>query len=106
MIGARLSPASPDDLADALAFALRFDGRNRKNDVGEFMAKIVAKRLVDQLPGGGNGSQPFSLSWMRTRRCFRRSIKSGRLPETIPSQLAASHDRQTLMPQEAMCRPS
>jgi hypothetical protein len=36
-----LRPATPDDLADALAFALRFDGRKRKHDAGEFMAKIV-----------------------------------------------------------------
>jgi hypothetical protein len=28
---------APDDLADALAFALRFDGRKRKHDAGEFV---------------------------------------------------------------------
>ena len=48
-----LSPASPDDLADALAFALRFDGRKRKHDAGEFMAKIVARRLVRHLDRAG-----------------------------------------------------
>jgi hypothetical protein len=31
----RLTPASTEDFADALAFALRFDGRKR-NDAGEF----------------------------------------------------------------------
>ena len=45
----RLTPASPEDLADALAFALRFDGRRRKHDAAEFMAAIVARRLVDHL---------------------------------------------------------
>jgi hypothetical protein len=49
----RLTPAAPDDLADALAFALRFDGRKRKHDAGEFMAKIVARRLVDHLDRAG-----------------------------------------------------
>jgi hypothetical protein len=43
----RLTPATPEDLADALAFALRFDGRKRKHDAGEFMAQIVARRLVE-----------------------------------------------------------
>ena len=45
----RLTPAAPDDLADALAFALRFDGRKRKHDAAEMMARIVAKRLVEHL---------------------------------------------------------
>jgi hypothetical protein len=45
----RLTPAAPDDLADALAFALRFDGRKRKHDAAEIMARIVAKRLVEHL---------------------------------------------------------
>jgi hypothetical protein len=49
----RLTPATPDDLADALAFALRFDGRKRKHDAGEFMARIVAKRLVEHLDCAG-----------------------------------------------------
>jgi hypothetical protein len=53
MTEAPLSPASPDDLADALAFALRFDGRKRKHDAGEFMAAIVARRLVDHLERAG-----------------------------------------------------
>lgn len=49
----RLTPAAPEDLADALAFALRFDGRKRKHDAGETMAAIVAKRLVDHLERAG-----------------------------------------------------
>jgi hypothetical protein len=48
-----LTPASPDDLADTLAFALRFDGRKRKHDAGEFMAAIVARRLVEHLERAG-----------------------------------------------------
>lgn len=49
----RLTPATPDDIADTLAFALRFDGRKRKHDADEFMAKIVARRLVDHLERAG-----------------------------------------------------
>ena len=49
----RLTPAAPDDLADALAFALRFDGRKRKHDAAEMMARIVAKRLVEHLERSG-----------------------------------------------------
>jgi hypothetical protein len=48
-----LMPASADDLADALAFALRFEGRKRRHDAGEMMARIVAKRLIDHLERSG-----------------------------------------------------
>jgi hypothetical protein len=48
-----LTPASPDDLANALAFALRFEGRRRKNGADEMLTKIVAKRLVDHLERAG-----------------------------------------------------
>lgn len=44
-----LKPASADDVADALAFALRYSGRKRVNDFAEIMAAIVAKRLVEHL---------------------------------------------------------
>ena len=44
-----LTPAAPEDLADALAFALRYSGRKRTRDAGEMVAAIVAKRLVEHL---------------------------------------------------------
>ena len=50
----RLTPASSDDLADALAFALRYSGRTRTHDAGEMMAAIVAKRLVEHLERSGS----------------------------------------------------
>jgi hypothetical protein len=67
----RLTPAAPDDLAAALAFALRFDGRKCKHDAAEIMARIVAKRLVEHLersgfvimkrpPIGGSASTPVT----------------------------------------------
>ena len=48
-----LTPASAENVAEALAFALRFEGRKRVNDAGEFMAAIVAKRLVRYLERSG-----------------------------------------------------
>ncbi len=48
-----LMPADPRDLADALAFALRFQGRKRIHNADEIMAEIVAKRLVEHLERAG-----------------------------------------------------
>lgn len=45
----RLAAASPE----ALAFALCFNGRKRKHDGHGFMARIVAKRLVEHLDDAG-----------------------------------------------------
>ena len=41
----RLTPATAEGVADALAFALRFSGRKRVHNADELMAVIVAKRL-------------------------------------------------------------
>ena len=48
-----LEPATRDDLADALAFALRHNGRKRVHRTEEIMAAIVAKRLVEHLDRSG-----------------------------------------------------
>jgi hypothetical protein len=53
MTDAPPSPAAPEDIADTLAFALRFDGRKRKHDAGAFMAAIVARRRVEHLDRAG-----------------------------------------------------
>ena len=45
----KLMPADPSDLAAALAFALRYQGRKRVHNADEIMAEKVAKRLVDHL---------------------------------------------------------
>jgi len=42
----KLTPADPDELAGAIAFALKIEGRKRQHDADAFMANIVAKRLV------------------------------------------------------------
>jgi hypothetical protein len=44
-----LRPAEPQDIANALAFALRYSGRKRVSDSADLMAAIVAKRLVEHL---------------------------------------------------------
>jgi hypothetical protein len=49
----QLTPADPKDLADTLAFALRFQGRKRVHDADVFMSEIVAKRLVRHLEQSG-----------------------------------------------------
>jgi hypothetical protein len=45
----KLTPADPDELAAALAFALKFECRKRQHDADAFMANIVAKRFVRYL---------------------------------------------------------
>ena len=49
----KLTPADPSDLAAALAFALRYQGRKRVHNADEIMAEIVAKRLVEHLERAG-----------------------------------------------------
>ncbi len=49
----KLTPADPRDLASALAFALRYQGRKRVHNADEIMAEIVAKRLVEHLERAG-----------------------------------------------------
>ncbi len=44
-----LLPAKAEDIADALAFSLRYSGRKRVHDSAEIMAAIVARRLVEHL---------------------------------------------------------
>jgi hypothetical protein len=49
----RLTPATAEDLEQALAFALRFDGRKRTHTGDELMARITAERLVKYLDRAG-----------------------------------------------------
>ena len=48
-----LSPATTQDVADALAFALRFHGRKRVSSAYEYMAEITAARLCEHLRQSG-----------------------------------------------------
>ena len=49
----KLSPATPDEIAQTLAFALRFDGRKRVRHADELVARIAAERLVKHLERSG-----------------------------------------------------
>ena len=49
----KLTPAEPRDLADAIAFALRFEGRKRVHQADEYMAAIAAERVVRHLERAG-----------------------------------------------------
>ena len=49
----KLTPADPRDLADAIAFALRYRGRKRVHQADEYMATIAAERIVEHLNGAG-----------------------------------------------------
>ena len=50
---APLRPATPDELAETLAFALRYDGRKRVHHADNLMARIAADRLVKHLERSG-----------------------------------------------------
>ena len=53
MYADNLTPADSSDVADALAYAPRFQGRKRVHNADEIMAEIVAKRLVEHLERAG-----------------------------------------------------
>ena len=48
-----LTPADRADIANALAFALRYQGRKRVHNADEIVVEIVAKCLVDYLEQAG-----------------------------------------------------
>ncbi|WP_149536634.1 hypothetical protein [Siccirubricoccus phaeus] len=49
----RLRPATPEEIAESLSFALRYDGRKRVHHADEAMARITAERLVRHLERSG-----------------------------------------------------
>jgi len=50
---AALRPATADEIAAALSFALRYRGRRRVFDADDIMAQIAAERLVQHLEASG-----------------------------------------------------
>jgi hypothetical protein len=48
-----LRPATSDEIADALSFALRFQGRKRVHQADDMMARITAERLIQHLEASG-----------------------------------------------------
>ena len=51
--GQNLRPADPDDLKQALAYALRFAGRRRSRSADDVMARITAERIAEHLERAG-----------------------------------------------------
>jgi hypothetical protein len=78
----KLTPADPRDLADAIAFALRYSGGKRVRDADEVVATIAARRMVEHLraaryhvmkrllwpsaPPGANSGRPYRPSSPKT----------------------------------------
>jgi hypothetical protein len=48
-----LRPATPDEIAETLSFALRYDGGKRVHHADDAMARITAERLVRHLERSG-----------------------------------------------------
>jgi hypothetical protein len=48
-----LRPATSDEIATSLSFALRYDGRKRVHHADDAMARITADRLVRHLEASG-----------------------------------------------------
>jgi hypothetical protein len=48
-----LRPATTDEIEQALAFALQFNGRKRVHQGDELMARITAERLAEHLERSG-----------------------------------------------------
>ena len=48
-----LRPATAEELATALSFALRYQGRKRVHHADDVMARITAERLVQHLQAAG-----------------------------------------------------
>ncbi len=48
-----LRPATAEEMAETLSFALRFDGRRRVHTADDVMARITAERLVRHLELSG-----------------------------------------------------
>ena len=48
-----LRPATPEEIAETLSFALRYDGRRRVHHAEDAMARITAERLVRHLERSG-----------------------------------------------------
>jgi hypothetical protein len=48
-----LRPATPDEIAETLSFALLYEGRKRVRQADDIMARITAERLVRHLERSG-----------------------------------------------------
>jgi hypothetical protein len=49
----RLRPATADEIAETLSFALRYAGRRRVHHADDVMARVTAERLAEHLERSG-----------------------------------------------------
>ena len=49
----QLRPATPDEVAETLSYALRYDSYRRVHHSDDAMARITAERLVERLARSG-----------------------------------------------------
>ena len=78
-----LTPATSEEIADAIAFALRYSGRKRVHDSSEMMAAIVAKRLAQHLERSGfvvMKRPPLAAARRRRQRSGARRGRPSRAP--------------------------
>ena len=52
-LGSHLRPATAEEIAETLSFALRYEGRRRVHHADDVMARITAERLVRHLERSG-----------------------------------------------------
>jgi hypothetical protein len=83
----KLTPATADDVANALAFALRYQGRKRVHNADEITSDIVAKRLVEHLERSGFVvmKRPPAVGAAALARGFRRLMPFGMAIDWSPA---------------------
>jgi hypothetical protein len=109
---ATLNPFLAEDIADALAFALRFQGRKRVHNADEIIAEIVADRIVEHLEragfvvmkkppeigrsslGVGRGRMTERLEMAKRKRCWRGSqTTAGKVPSACAASVCSAQRR-------------
>ena len=65
---------TPSDLADTVAFALRFEGWKRVHEADEYMAALAARRIVRHLELFGMRKPPRSGRWRQSGRQVTRIL--------------------------------
>jgi hypothetical protein len=80
----KLTPADPRDLADTIAFALRYSGGKRVRDADEVVAMIAARRIVEHLRGARYRVMKRPLA----ERAAQREPLSAAEPEDVVKAIA------------------
>jgi hypothetical protein len=82
-----LTPADPRDLADAIAFALRYSGGKRVRDSDEVVATIAARRIVEHLRGARYRVMKRPLAEQAAQRELAASLSPAE-PEDVVKAIA------------------